>query len=144
MGRLLYLKSTLYSQKFELKKYDVFISKSKERNTLNYIHATFTSKRHKPPLEFWLTNKAKCNFDIFRFFRKNLLTTHATSTEKYCCRVQDSGNKMTNWISLSLEMQTAQNAFGYQNQSCSERRNRDATKGFKSKGLKFRNEIMMV
>ena len=51
---------------------------------------------------------------------------------------------MTNWISLSLEMQTAQNAFGYQNQSCSERRNRDATKGIKSKGLKFRNEIMMV
>ena len=43
-------------------------------------------------------------------------------------------------------MQTAQNAFGYQNQSCSGRRNQNAcisNKRLQKQGLKFRNQIMM-
>ena len=74
-----------------MKKYDVFISKSKERNTLNYIHATFTSKRHKPPLEFWLI-KQNVTLIFFEFVAKIywLLTQPPPKNIAAECRIQET------------------------------------------------------
>ena len=64
----------------------IFISISIKRNILNYIHATFTSER----LKHFLSFDSQMKQNVTSNLSQNLLTTHATSNEKYCSRIQET------------------------------------------------------